>query len=151
MNKSLLLFPTSAIELRRSQKHEVYFDVFHSECSVYSRFTLKYTNKRAKISSLLEYFTASVVYIRDYPKYTNNKQKFIQTSAVYIQYLSKTSTGRISPTRMFITQKSLRKVPESRLAKRTSYIFFKKKLLNFYKSKKSNIFAVRKIKRTYKI
>jgi hypothetical protein len=52
---------------------------------------------------------------------------------------------------MFITQKSLRKAPESRLAKRTSYIFFKKKLLNFYKSKKSNIFAVRKIKRTYKI
>jgi hypothetical protein len=102
VNKSSLLFPTSEIELRRSQKHEVYFDVFHS-------------------------------------------------SAVYIQYSSETSTGRISPTQMFITQKSLRKAPESRLAKRTSYIFFKKKLLNFYKSKKSNIFAVRKIKRTYKI
>ncbi|MBO7272282.1 MAG: integration host factor subunit beta [Bacteroidaceae bacterium] len=29
-------------------------------------------------------------------------------------------------------------------------MFFKKKLLNFYKSKKSNIFAVRKIKRTKK-
>jgi catabolite regulation protein CreA len=98
------------------------------------------------------FFTASAGYIRGLPSnILTNEQKFIQTSAVYIQYLSKTSNGRISPTQIFITQKSLRKAPESRLAKRTSYIFFKKKLLNFYKSKKSNIFAVRKIKRTYKI
>jgi len=76
---------------------------------------------------------------------------FFTASAGYIRDLSQTSTGRISPTQMFITQKSFRKAPESRLAKRTSYFFFKKKLLNFYKSKKSNIFAVRKIKRTYKI
>ena len=39
VNKSILLFPTSAKEFRRSHKHEVYFDVSHSECSLYSWFT----------------------------------------------------------------------------------------------------------------
>ena len=51
MNKSLLLFATSATELRQSQKHEVYFNVFQSERSLYSRLVLKYMQKNSFLNS----------------------------------------------------------------------------------------------------
>ena len=47
--------------VKTSEKHEVYFNVFHSECNIYSRFTSNIVKTSEIISSLLDYFAASAI------------------------------------------------------------------------------------------
>ena len=65
MKFTSIFFKASAVYLRglpqrykqTSEKYEVYFNIFQSECSVSSRFTSEIQTNEREISSLLQYFS----------------------------------------------------------------------------------------------
>ena len=67
--------------VQTSEKHEVYFNVFHSECRVSSQFTAKIVKgERRKKSSSLEFFIPSRILS------SPERQRYVQTSEKHEVY-----------------------------------------------------------------
>ena len=73
-----------------SEKYEVYFNIFHSECAIIFEIYLKDTKKRArnmKFTSI--FFTASALYLQGLPQRYDNKFRNPWTLVKEISFISR--------------------------------------------------------------